>query len=112
MRTNRVALLYNILQTFDGDIDMTLTGPVGSPLDICSDNGSSTDNFTNTLLDSTCPTTIASGSGPFTGCFSPEASFAIYNGQSGNGAWTLKVVDSAAQDTGTLASWALDVTAR
>ena len=28
------------------------------------------------------------------------------------GAWTLKVVDNAAQDTGSLASWALDVTAR
>jgi subtilisin-like proprotein convertase family protein len=34
------------------------------------------------------------------------------NGKALGGTWTLKVVDNANQDTGTLASWALDVTAR
>ena len=104
---NRVAILYNILQTFDGDIDMFLTGPVGAQLEICTDNGSSSDNFTNTILDSTCGTSITGGVAPFSGCFAPETSFAVYNGQPGDGAWSLKVADDAFGDIGTLQNWRL-----
>ena len=41
------------------------------------------------------------------GCYSPEASFASYNGTSGTGQWTMKIVDDAGGDTGSLTSWAL-----
>ena len=104
---NRVALIYNVTHTFDADLDFFLTGPVGAQLDICTDNGSTLDNFTSTVLDSTCASPVASGAAPFTGCYSPETSFALYNGASGNGAWTLKVADDLGGDIGILQNWRL-----
>src|SRR5262249_19398948 len=50
----KVAVLYNITHTFDADVSMFLTPPGGAALDICSGNGSSGDNFVNTVLDTTC----------------------------------------------------------
>jgi hypothetical protein len=41
-----------------------------------------------------------------------EFALPALSGKALAGTWTLKVVDNAAQDTGTLASWSLDVTAR
>ena len=103
----RVAVLFNITHTFDADLDIYLTGPTGGQLDICTDNGSSGDNFVNTVLDSTCATPVTSGTAPFTGCYSPETSLATFNGQSPDGPWTLKVADDAGSDLGTLNNWRL-----
>ena len=104
---NRVAIIYNITHTWDSDVDIFFTGPNNTQLDVCTDNGSSADNFTNTVLDSTCATSVVSGAAPFTGCYAPETSFATYNGASGNGNWTLKVADDLGGDTGTLQNWRL-----
>ena len=93
--------------TWDSDLDFFLTGPIGGQLDICSDNGSSLDHFTNTILDSTCATAVTSGTAPFSGCYTPETSFATFNAQPADGAWTLKVADDAGGITGTLNNWEL-----
>ena len=65
------------------------------------------DNFTNTVLDSTCATAVTAGSAPFSGCYSPETSFASLANAPENGKWSLKIVDDAAGDLGTLNSRAL-----
>ncbi len=103
----RLAVVYSITHTWDSDLDLFLTPPGGGPLDICSDNGSSGDNFTNTVLDSTCATSVVSGAAPFAGCYQPETSFASLNGTTVDGVFTLKAVDTAAGDLGTLTSWAV-----
>ena len=105
----RVAVLYNITHAFDADVDVSLVTPLPSTIDICSDNGSSGDNFVNTLLDPTCATNVTAGSAPFTGCFIPEnaAQVTALGGQSANGTWGLKVVDDASPDPGVLNSWTL-----
>ncbi|MEO7327879.1 MAG: DUF4215 domain-containing protein, partial [Minicystis sp.] len=103
----RSSIVYNITHTFDSDVDMFLTPPGGASTDVCTDNGSSGDNFVGTVLDNTCAvnigTLVTAASAPFTGCFKPENVIATTN----NGTWALKVADDAGGDTGTLNSWAV-----
>ncbi len=77
-----------ITHTYIGDLKVTLTKGTET-ITVHGNTGGSQDNLT-------------------------VMSFALpsLSGKALAGAWTLKVVDSAAQDTGALASWALDVTAR
>ena len=103
----RAAILYNITHSWDADVDLTLIRPNGVNLDICSDNGGSSDNFTNTVLDSTCATTVVNGVAPFSGCFQPETSFISMAGSSASGVWKLKAIDDAGSDSGTLTSWTM-----
>ncbi len=102
-------VLTSITHTFTGDLDLSLTSPAGATFDLSSDNGSVGDNYTNTVLDSTCVQNVANQSAPFSGCFKPEASLSLLNGTSPAGKWTLKAVDDAGGDTGTVVSWALAV---
>lgn len=107
----RAAMLFNVTHPYASDVDLTLTPPGGMPLNMSTGNGSFGDNFTNTLLDSTCATNISSvgpANAPFTGCYAPEASLASLNGMSANGLWRLTINDSdPAQDNGTLDNWKL-----
>ena len=97
----------SLTHTFDGDLDIFLIAPDGTRVELTTDNGSSGDNFTNTVFDDSAATAITSGTAPFTGSFRPEGSLATLNGKSGNGTWVLEVSDDASQDTGTLNSWSL-----
>jgi len=103
----RAAALYNITHTWDSDLDISLVRPTGTTLDVCSDNGSLDDNFTNTVLDSTCSTSVTVGAGPFAGCYQPETSFSSFAGTSPTGFWKLQISDDASGDVGTLNSWAM-----
>ncbi len=77
-----------ITHTYIGDLKVTLTKGTDT-ITVHANTGGSQDNLN--VMSFALPT---------------------LSGKALAGAWTLKVVDSAAQDTGTLASWALDVTAR
>lgn len=103
----RAAVLYNITHTWDSDLDLYLIPPGGTDLDICTDNGGSLDNFTNTILDSTCATSVVSGTAPFSGCFAPETSFASLAGKPASGLWRFKAIDDTNTDAGTLTAWAM-----
>jgi len=104
----RVRLQINITHTYDGDLDISLSSPTGPALlDVTSDNGGTGENYTNTIFDSTCVTSIVSGTSPYSGCYQPEASFTAFNGTPANGTWTLTVTDDAGSDTGTLSAYRL-----
>jgi cysteine-rich repeat protein len=103
----RVAARINFTHTWDSDLDISLKSPAGPFIDLTSGNGSSGDNYTNTVLDSLCASPVTGGVAPFTGCFAPEQSLTAFNGQSMKGIWTLKAVDHATGDTGTLTGWAI-----
>ena len=105
-----VDVLLNITHTYTGDLDITITGPNGVSVELTSDNGGTGENFVNTLFDDDATTPITAGSAPFTGSFQPEGSLATLNGQPAAGDWTLKVVDDAGIDIGTLDSWQLQLT--
>lgn len=103
----KAAILYNIAHTYDSDVDITLSTPGTMNMDVCTDNGTSSDNFVNTILDSTCALPITGGTGPFTNCFQPETSFASLVGTSPTGTWTLKAGDDESGIAGTLQNWAV-----
>ncbi len=105
--------------TFDSDLAITLTGPNAAVVDLSSGNGGSGDNYgsgnldcsgTPTVFDDQAMTSITSGTAPFAGTFIPEQALGGFNGIPAAGAWTLKVVDSAALDTGTIGCYELVVT--
>jgi len=82
-----VKLTVDIDHTYRGDLTLTLTKGTKSVVVLAHD-GASADNVKQTF-------TVAG-----------------LTGQALAGGWTLKVVDDAAQDTGTLNSWSLEVTAQ
>jgi len=105
-----VDVRINITHTYDGDLDIFLTGPEGARVELTSDNGGTGENFIETIFDDEATTPIASGSAPFTGRFQPEGSLAMLDGIPATGTWTLEVTDDAGADQGQLVDWTLILT--
>ncbi|HRI71433.1 MAG TPA: DUF4215 domain-containing protein, partial [Polyangium sp.] len=107
----RAALVYDITHPYVEDINLFLTLPDNSVLDMCTFNGGAGDNYRNTVLDSTCSPSIVSVTetdAPFSACYAPESSLAMLTGMSGDGTWKLVVTDTYdLTDDGTLNRWAL-----
>ncbi|MFZ9028070.1 MAG: HYR domain-containing protein, partial [Crocinitomicaceae bacterium] len=104
------SLCLNIEHTYDGDLDIFITSPQGTTLELTTDNGSSGDNYFNTCFDMSASTPITSGFAPFSGSYLPEGAggFSVFDGEDPNGTWTLSVSDDAAFDTGQLLFWSLN----
>ena len=102
----------NITHTFDGDLGISLIGPDGTTVSLSNRNGSSGDNYTNTVFDDEAATPITSGSAPFNGSYRPQASLTGFDGKGITGTWTLRIVDDVARDSGTLNSWSIQATTR
>jgi hypothetical protein len=62
------------------------------------------------VFDDEAETPIASGSPPFTGTFQPDQPLSAADGISGLGDWSLKVIDGAGSDVGTIDEWVLTLT--
>jgi len=102
---NQVSTItLNITHTYTADLDITLYAPDGSSIDLTSDNGSSGNNYTNTIFSSNAATAITAGYAPFTGSYTPEQAFSNLTG-SANGTWKLRVSDDYSGDTGDLLNW-------
>jgi len=106
---NDVNVTLNLTHTFDGDLDIFLIAPDGTPVELSTDNGGSGENFTNTVFDDSAATSITTGSAPFTGSFKPEGSLSTFNGMQSLGDWTLSITDDANSDGGTLLDWSLQI---
>ncbi|OUR94741.1 hypothetical protein A9Q87_03665 [Flavobacteriales bacterium 34_180_T64] len=104
-----VNVTINITHTWDDDLDITLTSPTGTVVELTSDNGGQGDNYVNTVFDQDAATAITDGTAPFTGTFMPEGDLSTLNDEDATGDWVLTIVDDATQDGGQLNSWSLDV---
>lgn len=104
-----VNVTLNILHTWAADIEPTLISPEGTSVLLFADVGGSGDNFTNTVLDDDATQSIADGSAPFTGTFSPQNPLSAFNGEQTIGDWTLSVFDDANLDGGSLEGWSLQL---
>jgi subtilisin-like proprotein convertase family protein len=103
--------------TYVGDLKMTLKGPDNTTITLMNRpgteplNGSTGDNFTNTVLDDEAMTPIEQIPGDpatdFTGSWKPDQALSAFDGKVRAGTWTLTVSDNAGDDTGTLNAWAL-----
>ncbi len=102
------AIRFNASHAFTGDIDLTVTSPTATTLDLSSDNGSlSPAGYVNTVLIDSAATSIADGTAPFTGNFRPEQAFSGVTGQTITGTWTSRVTDDYAADVGNWTELAL-----
>ncbi len=98
----------NVSHTFDADLDITLTDPMGNVYLLTSDNGGSGNNYTVTCFSMAAATPVTAGSAPFNGSYIPEGDIgAANNGQNANGNWTLSVTDDALGGVGVLNGWQL-----
>jgi cysteine-rich repeat protein len=102
----------NLTHTFDSDLEITLISPANTEALLFDNHGSNGDNLIDTIFDDSCIAangSIASGFEPFTGCFSPSNPLSVFNNQSANGQWKLKIADLVNFDTGTLNAWTLNL---
>ncbi len=105
-----VNVTLDITHMFASDLLVYLISPSGTRVKLFDHVGGSGDNFTGTTFDDSAATSIASVTSvmaPFSGTFRPEGLLSLFNGQDGNGTWTLEVRDSSAPDIGVLNSWSL-----
>jgi gliding motility-associated-like protein len=102
-----IDIQINIIHTWDSDLDITITSPSGTVVELTSDNGGSGDNYTGTIFDDQASTGITAGSAPFAGSYIPEQALSAFNGESSFGTWTLAITDDTSGDSGTLNSWSV-----
>lgn len=110
--TSLNSVCINLTHTFDGDLTINLTSPLGTVYNLSTTNGGGGDNYTNTCFNMSAGTPITAGAPPFTGTFIPQGGggFANFNGQNPNGVWTLSIADGVGGDFGTLTTWSLNFT--
>jgi len=102
--------------TFVGDLIVTLTSPQGTTVTLMNQPGGLNNfgrNFCNTLLDDSASDliqTITPEGAPYTGSFKPASPLAAFNGQNGNGTWTLTVTDVFPLDGGNVRAFSLTFT--
>ena len=102
-------VLINITHTWNSDLDMFLIAPDGTRVELATDVGASTDNFTNTIFDQEAATIITGGAAPYTGSFRPEGDLSVIYGTQSAGTWVLEVTDDADGDGGTINNFELEI---
>lgn len=103
-----VQVCLDITHTYDSDLNVFLMAPDGTTINLFSGIGGDQDNFTNTCLSQSAGNSINTASAPFTGIFKPQETLGnCNNGQNGNGNWTLRIVDTYAQDEGVINHWSI-----
>ena len=104
-----VNVTLNITHTFDGDLNISLASPLGTSVDLSTNNGGSGNNYTDTVFDDSAGTALTSGSAPVAGTFRPEQLISAFNGENAFGDWILTVKDEFGGDSGDLNSWSLEL---
>jgi subtilisin-like proprotein convertase family protein len=105
-----VNITLNISHTWVNDMTVTLISPSGTQVQLVAQPCTSVAlaNITATFDDAGVP--IVCGNSPaISGVVAPVQSLAAFNGQTMNGTWTLRVLDSFAADGGFINSWSLNL---
>lgn len=102
----------DITHTYRGDLDITLTSPLGTAINLTSDNGGTANNL-RVLFDDAAATPIVGDTTNHAAIVQrrPEAVLSAVNGQNAAGLWSMQVCDDEAVDVGTLTGWSLVFTA-
>jgi subtilisin-like proprotein convertase family protein len=114
---SKVEVLVNMTHTWDSDVVINLEAPNGQIINLVDERGSSSDNFTNTVITSnTGATGFGSGSAPFTGTFTadrvnqtnagttPAVTTQTFSDlfSTANGNWNIRLYDDSGSDYGVL----------
>ena len=104
-----IQVCLDITHTYNADLNVHLISPDGIEINLFSGIGGGDDNFTNTCLNQSAPSSINTASSPFTGTFQPQESLGnLNNSTNGNGNWILRILDTYPADNGTLNSWSIE----
>lgn len=112
------SVCIKINHPYDGDLDIYLTAPDGTIIELSTDNGGSNNNYGNggagnggtaTCFEMGAPAgNITGGTAPFQNTYIPEGDLGnVNNGQNANGSWQLCVTDDACGDVGFINAWQL-----
>jgi hypothetical protein len=71
-----------------------LISPSGTRVKLFADVGGFGDNFHLTTFDDSAPTSITSGTPPFTGTFRPQEPLSILVGEDVQGEWNLELTEN------------------
>ncbi|MBI5060614.1 proprotein convertase P-domain-containing protein [candidate division KSB1 bacterium] len=99
----------SLLHTYDSDLDIFLTSPAGTRLELSTDNGSTGDNMIRTRFDDDAAALITTGVAPMTGSYRPEVALTAFDTQDPNGVWTLTIYDDLGGDTGGVFQWSIQI---
>lgn len=101
-----VLLGLYVQHTNVADLDVSLIAPSGASAHIFDNRGGTGDDIgtreTLCVFDDGAVTAIAAGAAPYAGTYRPETAFSGLDGQTPNGVWKLRFVNSGSSD-GTLA---------
>jgi subtilisin-like proprotein convertase family protein len=108
-----IKLYTEITHTYSADLDITLTSPAGTTVQVTTDNGGANDNnFNGTSWDpdsTNAVTDYVFANLVVAPLLAPEGSFDNFLGQDPNGTWTLTIVDDLGGDYGSLNRWDLTI---
>lgn len=89
-----VNVTINIQHEWNSDLDIFLTSPTGTIVELSTDNGNDNDeDYIDTVFDQEATTNIVDGTSPFTGAFIPEGTLSSLYGEMSGGDWILTVID-------------------
>lgn len=100
-----------IQHTWIGDLQIELVKPPTSVM-LAQNRGGSFDDYPGTIFDDEAPQSIQTAPPPFFGRYRPESPLSAFDDSDSSGPWTLRVSDTAAQDTGMIMQWFLHITHR
>jgi len=92
---NKINIEVNLDHTYRGDLDITLTSPSGTDVDLSSDNGGNYDNL-YVKFDDDASTSIVGDNSNHTVVVerSPESALNTFNDEDAKGTWTLKICNN------------------
>ncbi|HQW01871.1 MAG TPA: proprotein convertase P-domain-containing protein, partial [Saprospiraceae bacterium] len=105
-----VSVCLKITHSWLSDLDVRLISPSGANMMLASGLGADTDDYDNTCFTMTVPVHILDGAPPYNGAYRPFTSLGdANNGESGNGKWILRILDTYAYaDGGDVISWTIN----
>ena len=99
----------NITHSYDADLEISLTSPLGTRVTLAANRGFNGNNYVGTNFDDAAAIPVGQVLAPFTGTFRPDQLLSVFAGENPIGSWTLEVSDQAAGNTGSLDSWGLQI---
>jgi subtilisin-like proprotein convertase family protein len=106
------ATTVGIDHTWVSDLAVTLTGPDGRTALLFQGAGAGGNNLCQVVFDDAAerPFVVSASLAPFTGTWRPAEPLSSFLSAPVDGTWTVKVADTAAEDTGSLRAVSLRIT--